>query len=97
LAGPYSASKFAGEGFSDALAGEVQPFGLHVTIVQPGGFHTSFMRDLPMAQQPVPVYQTSVANIVDFVQASGGQQLGDPAKAAQAIIQAVQSPPSHCD
>ncbi len=90
-AGLYSASKFAVEGFSEALAGEIQPFGLHVTIVQPGAFRTSFARDLPMAKQTVPVYQTSVANIVDFVQASHGQQPGDPAKAAQAIIQAVQS------
>ncbi|OON68522.1 oxidoreductase [Hymenobacter sp. CRA2] len=83
----YAATKFAVEGPSDVLAQDAAPFGVKVTIVEPGAFRTNFLspESLIMAAQPVPAYAAVRASHEKYL-AMNGAQAGDPAKAAAAII-----------
>ncbi|MDQ0474218.1 oxidoreductase [Labrys wisconsinensis] len=85
----YSATKFALEGASEALALEMAPFGVKVLIVEPGAFRTALqgaaMRDMP----PIEAYADSVGPTRAFAHGMDGTQEGDPAKAAEAIEQAL--------
>ena len=89
--GLYNASKFALEGFSEALAQEVAPFGIKVTIVEPGPFRTEFLAgSMKLAQQKIEAYHTTpVAGMYQYVVQQNGKQEGDPVKAAQAIVDYV--------
>ena len=89
--GIYAASKFAVEGFTESLAAEMKPFGVSVTIVEPGAFRTEFMKGIGSASHPVTEYTASVANMKSLFESSHGNQDGDPVKGAAAIISIVNS------
>lgn len=86
--GIYCATKFAVNGFSETLSAEVAPFGIKVTIVQPGYFRTNFLSagSLAVPQNQIADYQ-NVRDTVNFHQNDmDKQQAGDPEKAAEAMI-----------
>lgn len=86
--GIYCATKFAVNGFSETLSAEVAPFGIKVTIVQPGYFRTNFLSagSLAVPQNQIADYQ-NVRDTVNFHQNDmDQQQAGDPEKAAGAMI-----------
>jgi NAD(P)-dependent dehydrogenase (short-subunit alcohol dehydrogenase family) len=90
--GPYCASKFALEGWSEALSDEVKPLGIRVTIVEPGAFRTEFAGPANMRPaRRLNAYRPVVDPIEAYLYGGDGKQLGDPAKAAEAMITAVES------
>ncbi len=85
--GLYNAAKFALEGLSEALAGELRPLGIHVTIVGPGAFRTDWAGGgLRHATALVEDYREITAQTRKRLDAMDGAQPGDPAKAAEAIL-----------
>lgn len=89
-AGYYTATKFALEAFSEALAGEVEHLGIKVTIVEPGGFRTDFAgRSFVMPENRIADYVTSER--IDKIGEYDGNQPGDPKKAVAAMIQIVET------
>lgn len=90
--GPYCASKFALEGWSEALRDEVKPLGIHVTIVEPGAFRTEFAGEKNMRpEQQLEAYRAVIAPIEKYLYGNNGKQPGDPQKAALAMIEIVES------
>lgn len=88
--GIYGAAKCALEGASEALALEGRAFGLKVTLVQPGPFRTDFIsRGLQHTPASLPEYEGSAGKFAKFLATVDGKQPGDPARAAQAILRAV--------
>ncbi|HZO98428.1 MAG TPA: oxidoreductase [Gaiellaceae bacterium] len=85
----YCAAKFALEGLSEALAAEVAPFGVRVLIVEPGSFRTNLLGGSLQAAPPMEEYATTVGATRAYVEDEDGRQAGDPAKAAAAIIAAL--------
>ena len=85
--GIYNASKFALEGASEALAQEIQPLGLRLSIVEPGPFRTNFAgNQIPQAAQRLEDYDSTAGTFRQKLLSVDGLQEGDPQKAAQAII-----------
>lgn len=94
--GIYNASKFALEGVSEALAQELAPFGIKVTIVEPGPFRTNFAgSSFKQAKMLIDDYNPTAGAFRERMKQVDGKQEGDPAKAAQAIIHitGLDSPP----
>ncbi|HHA2973319.1 TPA: oxidoreductase [Stenotrophomonas maltophilia] len=94
----YCGSKFALEGISEVLGKEVAPFGIHVTAVAPGSFRTDWAgRSMARAPRSIEDYDALFDPIRSAREAKSGHQLGDPVKAAQAMLQIIDSdaPPSH--
>jgi NAD(P)-dependent dehydrogenase (short-subunit alcohol dehydrogenase family) len=87
----YSASKFALEGMSEALAQEVAPFGIKVMIVEPGAFRTGFAAQALKYMPVHPAYLEVIRGTRDFAKNMDGTQEGDPMKAAKAIEFALQA------
>jgi NAD(P)-dependent dehydrogenase (short-subunit alcohol dehydrogenase family) len=84
----YSATKFALEGMSEALADEVRPYGVKVLIVEPGAFRTGLFGNIG-ASEPIDAYDATVGATRRMVETGDGAQPGDPAKAAAAILRAL--------
>jgi NAD(P)-dependent dehydrogenase (short-subunit alcohol dehydrogenase family) len=93
----YCASKFAVEGFSQSLAAEVAPFGVHVTAVSPGYVRTDFLdpTSVRYADGAIADYAKAVADMRAFYQNRSHQQVGDPARLAAVIVRlaSIQDPP----
>jgi len=85
----YSASKFAVEGLSESLAEELAPFGIRVTIVEPGPFRTDFLsaRSLRVVAQALPDYDDMRSRMLAAFAERNGKQAGDPAKLARAMVE----------
>ncbi|WP_395647691.1 SDR family NAD(P)-dependent oxidoreductase [Terricaulis sp.] len=87
-AGNYCASKFAVEGLSETLAGELAPFGIKVIIVEPGSFKTNFV-DGTRISPAMDAYADSVGRLRAWMETDGPHQGGDPEKAALAVWAAI--------
>ena len=96
--GYYNTSKFAVEGFSEALAAEMAPLGVKVTIIEPGPFRTDFLgRSAALIKRVIPDYEESVGKTREYYYGQPGKQKGDPLKAVHAMMDVVemQTPPLH--
>ena len=87
----YCATKFALEGYSEALAPEVAPFGVKVLIVEPGAFRTGFSGAALAQSREMPEYAGTVGPTREMITGIDGTQPGDPARAAEAIMAALLS------
>ena len=91
--GYYNSTKFAVEGLSEALAAELAPLGIHVTIIEPGPFRTDFLgRSGQLAAATIADYDGTAANMRKYFMEQDGKQKGDPVRAVKAMIQVVESP-----
>ncbi|MGF6840961.1 NAD(P)-dependent dehydrogenase (short-subunit alcohol dehydrogenase family) [Paraburkholderia youngii] len=94
----YCGSKFALEGISEALGKEVKPFGIAVTAVAPGSFRTDWAgRSMTRTPRSIPDYDDIFDPIRQAREEKSGKQLGDPRKAARAMLAAIaaEHPPAH--
>ena len=90
--GAYCAAKFALEAASESLAAEVAPLGLRVVIVEPGSFRTGFAGGRLHRSPPLAAYAETVGPNREFLSAQDGSQEGDPRRAAEAIVSALDAP-----
>lgn len=85
--GLYNATKFAVEGLSEALAAEVKPLGISVTIIEPGPFRTDFLgRSGVIAEKQIPDYDATAGNMRRYFTEQDGKQPGDPLRAVHAMM-----------
>ena len=93
----YCAAKFGLEGWTEALQSEVAPFGINTTIVNPGFFRTDLLtqESTNYAEPSIADYAERHAAQREWYESQNGQQSGDPAKLAQALVMIAsqQSPP----
>ncbi|MGX1974956.1 oxidoreductase [Streptomyces kronopolitis] len=94
----YCGSKFALEGILEALGKEVAQFGIHVTAIEPGSFRTDWAgRSMTRAARTIDDYDELFDPIREARQKASGNQLGNPAKAGEAVVRiaSVDQPPAH--
>jgi NAD(P)-dependent dehydrogenase (short-subunit alcohol dehydrogenase family) len=94
--GYYSASKFALEGLTEALSRELTPFGVRVSLIEPGPFRTDWAgRSMRQVSNPIDAYADSVGQRRAFIVSMHGRMPGDPRRAAEAIVslEKLASPP----
>lgn len=94
----YCGSKFALEGISESLGKEVKPLGIAVTAVAPGSFRTDWAgRSMTRTPRSIPDYDVIFDPIRQAREEKSGKQLGDPVKAARAMLAAIEAdhPPAH--
>lgn len=92
--GIYASTKFAIEGISEALYGEMKPLGIHVTVIGPGFLRTDFLdpSSLQHAKVKIEDYAAAVEKTRSFSEANNGLQPGDPGKLAKALLHLVSLP-----
>ena len=96
--GYYNATKFAVEGLSEALWQEVEPLGIKVMLVEPSGFRTDWAgRSANESKHQIADYAATAGANRAHMREDSGKQPGDPVRAVQAIVKAVESanPPHH--
>lgn len=96
----YNATKFGVEGFYDSIAIELAPFGIDVTLIEPGGTRTGFNGNLALAE-PIPAYESGILGQIRSMLGGGADPEllrqavpGDPAKIAAAIADSVALSPA---
>jgi len=89
----YNATKFAVEGLSEALGAELEPLGIHVTIIEPGPFRTEFLGTSGVKSgNQIGDYAQTAGKTREYFESQNGKQPGDPQKAVEAIVAAVSAP-----
>jgi NAD(P)-dependent dehydrogenase (short-subunit alcohol dehydrogenase family) len=88
----YNSTKFAVEGLSEALAGELASFGIKVTLIEPGAFRTDFANRSLRVAPYLPEYAEALSQTRKYYETIGGQQPGDPVQAVRAMIALVEHP-----
>lgn len=92
--GVYCSTKFAVEGLSEALAAELAPLGIHVTVVEPGYFRTDFLDSTSLTVSPLRIadYDATAGQVRSFAAEVSHNQPGDPAKLAKVLVDFVDAP-----
>lgn len=92
--GVYSSTKFAVEGLSEALHAELEPLGIHVTIVEPGYFRTDFLDAASLSVSPnvIEDYAATAGRVRDVATGLNHNQPGDPARLAKVLIDFAEVP-----
>lgn len=91
--GYYCATKFAVEGFSELLLKEVEPLGIKVMLVEPGAFRTDWAgRSADESNIHINDYAATAGEARGHLRAISGKQAGDPVRAAEAIVKAIETP-----
>ncbi len=96
--GFYNATKFAVDGYSDALSKELAPLGIKVTVICPSGFRTDWAgRSANNSKTVIEDYKATAETNKNNIRGYSGKQPGDPERAAKAIVAAVEAenPPLH--
>ncbi|GAB3765637.1 NAD(P)-dependent dehydrogenase (short-subunit alcohol dehydrogenase family) [Nocardioides ginsengisegetis] len=90
MLGAYHASKWALEAFSQSLAAEVAGFGIHVTLIEPGGFATDWSGPSAVRSEPLAAYDEVREQVAELRKArSAGSGPGDPQASARAVLKVV--------
>jgi NAD(P)-dependent dehydrogenase (short-subunit alcohol dehydrogenase family) len=88
----YQAAKFGLSGFSESLAREVAPLGIHVTSIEPGGFRTDWAGNSMSYAPVIEGYETTAGWMADLLRGDQFIPMGDPDKAANVIIELTEHP-----